>query len=161
MKLEIDELGVTFYVAGQVCWSKPGEDGNWVFGCHLNPCLPEGAFEILAKSGQVNRRLEGRVQSRVGLEALWELDGVALPITLQNYSQGGFCVRTREPGRAGRRFHLRIPRPDNLLIVANAIWQLNVADGFLVGCSFLNGRDFERLHQLVESAAPMHLAEIR
>ena len=108
-------------------------------------------FDTLAKGGHVDRRFDPRLDRSLNLDALWDLNGNESPVMLHDYSQGGLCVRASQPGRTGERFHLRLADPYNLIIVAAAVWQLKVIDGFLIGCSFLNDRDFDRLEQLVES----------
>jgi hypothetical protein len=147
VELDVEELGLRFHVAAEVCWSKPGEAGTWMFGCSLNPGLPEGLFDTLASGEHVDRRLDPRQDHALTLEAIWDLNGRAMPIILRDYSNGGFCICAREPGQIGERCHLRLTAPYDRIIPATAVWQLKVVDGFLIGCSFLNEQDFDHLKQ--------------
>lgn len=155
LELEIEEMGLAFYVAGSVCWSKPAEGDTWMFGCSLQPGLPEGVFDALAKGGNVDRRFDPRLERQLDLEALWDLNDDVTRVMLQDFSRGGFCIWTDQAGNPGGRLHLRFSEPSNLMVVAKAMWQLKVVDGYLVGCSFLNERDFDRL----QAVAARQLAE--
>ena len=159
--LTIQQLGLKINIAGNVCWSRPISDDAWVFGCSFDPELPDEVFDTLATGSEIERRSALRSRHRIEVGAFWDLDGDTIPVMLQDYSQGGFCVRTCQPATGRRLFHLRLVDPCETMIVARFVWQLKAEDGYLVGCSFLNGRDAGRLANAVSTRAarPIEAAE--
>jgi len=147
LKLSIDDLGIEFYVDGKVCWSKSEDDGLSLFGCSLGAGLPEGLFDRLATGGQIDRRFDSRFDEEIEVSAFWDIGGTKVPVTLRNYSLGGLCVLAKHPIVAGQRVHLCVEEPENWIIVASAQWQLEVSDGYLIGASYLNPKDFERIEE--------------
>jgi hypothetical protein len=153
LELNVADLGLVFYVSGQVCWSQPGDGDTCVFGCSLEPALPAGVFDALIEGGHIDRRFDPRSQRGLGLEAVWERGRKATPVTLQDYSRGGLRVRTNKPGTPGEPFPLRFPGPSDLTICTTAVWQLKVVDGYLIGCAFADPSDYSRLEQIIEAHA--------
>ena len=69
-------------------------------------------------------------------------------VMLQNYSRAGLCVLTSRPERPGEQIHFHVDDPEQLLVVARTQWQLKVGQNYLLGCVFLNERDFERMQRI-------------
>jgi hypothetical protein len=149
LKISVAELGMEFYVAGSLCWAKPGPDGNWFAGCSLEPGLPKNFFDQLARDGRINRRVHDRFDGFTNLGACFDVDGELTPVTLKNYSAGGFCVLSQVPAPIGHRFNLCIAEPEEAVMPSQTQWQLAVRDGYLIGCLLLDSNDFERLEALL------------
>jgi len=152
LRLTIEELGLEFYVTGAVCWCKPSDDASWLLGCSLQPGFPHGLLDRLADRGHVDRRFDARFQEEVSLSAFWELGGARVPVTLRNYSQGGFCVHSSRPSVPGKRLHLKINQSQ--VIISTVQWELEVGGGYMLGCIFLNPRDFDRLDAIESTPLP-------
>ena len=149
LKLGVPELGLVFQVAGAVCWCKRSDAGDWddvgpwVMGCALRPGLPHELLDRLAEEGEVNRRFDARFREEVSLSAYWNVGSARELVTLRNYSRGGFCIFSTRQSVPGKRFHLNLKGLE--VIIASVQWELEAGDGYLIGCEFLNPRDFERL----------------
>jgi len=124
VQLSIPELALELYVSAHVCWTKPHEQTGWQIGCVLNPEIPPEFLHRLAVGGRLERRTADRYQESLQLEARKELPTRGQPVTLQDYSEGGFCILAARPGRPGEGIHLCTDHPEPLVIVAQIQWQL-------------------------------------
>ncbi len=151
LKLSIVEFGMEFYISASVCWCR-GEGDQWLVGCHLSPSLPERLFKKFVHGGNLDRRCDLRFDKSADLEASWNLNGDKATITLRNISRGGFCVLSDRPCQTDQRIHICLAARQDIIVVARAEWQMTMENGWLVGCSFCNSRDFDRLKDFLQSA---------
>ena len=158
LQLSIVELGIEFYLDGKVCWSKKETDESSLFGCALSARLPDGLFDRLAEGGRLDRRFDPRFDEEIELSAFWEFRGTQVPVTLSNYSRGGFCILTKHPIVAGQQLHLCVEEPEHCVVIASAQWQLEVTSGYLIGASYLDPRDFARIEKARGSSVPVQVA---
>jgi len=150
LEFSIISLCLEFYVSADVCWSKRIDEDEWHIGCALNPGMPTGVLDQLVRNGRLNRRCTLRHEGRLELRGHAELADRGEPVTLQNYSQGGFCVSASQLGKPGERIHIFVEEPKERLIVATVQWRLKVRDSYLLGCAFLNEKDFAYLRDACE-----------
>jgi hypothetical protein len=149
LKFSFSELGAVLYVSARSCWAREGKKGTWILGCSLDPNLPDGFLSRLTAAGNIDRRSEDRVAGDIQIAASWNLNSWQT-VRLVNYSPGGFCISASDSVSEEPRCHLRLGRPDaELLLVANVQWRLELEGCYRIGCSFFNGRDFERLREFV------------
>ncbi len=140
LKISIEDLGLDFEVAADVCWTRNDEEGRCHVGCTVDPPLPSSFFRGLTSDAQPDRRYDPRSESSCNVSACWELGDDVVPVTVLNYSDGGFCAFCDRETVTGKRLHLCL---DKIVIIAKTQWQLAVLDGYLVGCSFLRRRDLQ------------------
>jgi hypothetical protein len=150
VRLRVKKLSVDFQCAAEVCWSQPF--GNeWVLGCAFDSELPEHVLVKLAGNGYINRRTDPRFSIDLTAEVREELGANEwLKVTLDNYSSGGFRLRSMYPIAVGQRVLLSLQEfEQQVAIPGRALWQVETEEGYSVGCSFLNGDGFDRLTSIV------------
>lgn len=140
-------------LAAEVCWVNRG-DSTTLVGCTFNPRLPIKLFKHLIQNGEVDRRPLNHCDGGPELTARWDLAGKKVPVILQDLCEGGFCAVATDPGEAGQRLHLHLTEPEPAIIIAKTKWRLRVDNGFMVGCSLMNRRDYKRLERLQENHQP-------
>ena len=145
VKFQIQDLGMEFHVGGKVCWTRSDGQAKWQMGCALKPSIPSGLFERLSQQGSIDRRESPRADRDLNIPVYWQLAGQRIDGTLENYSQGGFCVVTNRPGRQGEQLEMKLDGHDMLIVAARCEWHMPLAEGYLIGCSFVSPRGFERL----------------
>lgn len=143
LNLAIQELDLVLNVSAEVCWTRPTEGGAWLIGCSFQPELPQDTLDILAASGQLERRNEPRRPISFQATVRWNSDKIVAPVALIDWSQSGFCMLTAQVGTAGQEVALyldKLVQPDRtpVSIAAKAQWAFKVADIHLVGCAFLH-----------------------
>lgn len=149
LKLSLRESGVEFRVDGKVCWKTQIDKHVWNLGCSLSPPLPEQLFAMLTEGSPMERSCDPRLPSSLQTTARWDLDKPELPVVIHGFSTGGFCVWIDVAGEPHERLHLSIASAGStLMVVAQVQWQSKTDNGYLIGCSFLNDRDHERLQGL-------------
>ena len=128
LDLIVEDLGMEFHVAGKVCWNEQADDGSYLTGCVLEPWLPDGVLDRLAKGGRLDRRFDPRFSEDIKLAARRESIDGHVPVTLRNYSNGGFCFLSSESLTLDERLLFCVDQTKNVLIVATLIWQLRVEE---------------------------------
>ncbi len=157
LRLSVAELGMDFYVAGESCWSKKDANGTWQLGCSLSPGLPDGVLDLLAAKGRLDRRLTSRDHESINVSLAWDLSTAPIPATLENYCQGSVCLFTAVPGDIGKQVRVIVKERMEVVVVAKCLWQLRVADGYLLGCQFINDDGFAQLCSCVSSDLIEHV----
>jgi len=149
LKFCFREAGFDFRVDGSICWENQINENTWNVGCSLSPTLPAQFFATLTEGRPVERICDPRLPSNLHTTARWNLAELERPVVIHNYSNGGFCVWIDASGKPGERLHLSIAQVDSTLMVVGKVhWEYNADNGCLIGCSFLNSRDYERLQRL-------------
>jgi hypothetical protein len=147
LRFTVQEFAMEFHVLARVCWSRQDAGGRWQAGCALNPGIPPALLKRMAAGGRLDRRGAARYDDSLELQVRRELDGGDEVAVLRNYSEGGFCIFVSQPAKPGELMHVRLDEPQLLVIVAQTQWQLKVSDGYLLGLTFLNSKDCERLEE--------------
>ena len=153
IKLSVDDLALSLFVAAEVCWSEPDGNGGHHVGCSLNPSIPPGVFDRFAVDGRLDRRGSGRYTDTLGLRAIRKLSRKGEVVTLRNYSRGGFCMLSRRPAQPGERIEISVDERGRLSIAAKTQWQVNLEKQYLIGCTFLDEKDFGRLQSYCQMLA--------
>lgn len=153
MKLEVDELGLSFYLATRVCWTTQAADGMWLVGCELSPNVPESILKHIADGGRLERREDDRrpVARNVGVcrktlfrmkEELGEL---------RNFASGGMCVSTTTPAKLGEKLAIRFGQGTEIPLVEVVVrWQMQQGEHYLIGCEYADSGSFAMLTSLLK-----------
>ncbi|MCA9261703.1 MAG: PilZ domain-containing protein, partial [Planctomycetales bacterium] len=155
VRLHVPALQRTIEVAASVCWGEPAQGGTWVMGCAFTPTIPRELLQEFASAGVLERRDQKREMLSLSAKLKWELDADVCDVVIRDYSLGGgCCVQAKYAGFPGQRLLLTMPRPDAspVKICALARWQLEIEDGFLIGCEFLHHRDSLDLRDAAQAA---------
>ncbi len=147
LKIDVPELKLQLVVAAQVRWTWPVGERGWTLGCAFKPKLTEDALDQLATAGYANRRHHARFPLVLRATACWELGETNIPVVLYDASEGGFAMISPQLGGTGRNLLLHLCLADGTpaSIGATIRWHRKTADGYLIGCSFINEKDFELL----------------
>lgn len=150
LHMQMIDLDLDATVAGKVCWTTPAEDGPWWAGCVFTPRLPGNVLAKLAGAGHIERRQHERHPLSLDLEARWELSPIPSRVKLRDFSRNGFCLLVSEPGKAGLRVHLRCKDSQGRTVdvFGKADWEVNVTDGYLIGCEFRGRQSYEALRAI-------------
>ena len=104
LNLAVEDLDLN--VLAEVCWILPSRGSQWRLGCSFNPEHSEESLVALASSGRLERRDETRHLAKLPAIANWELGDTNTPVTIHDYSRGGVCLLTDQPGKIGYRLLL-------------------------------------------------------
>lgn len=152
MKLAVDELGLSFYLATRVCWTTEAADGTWFVGCELSPNVPESILKHITEGGRLERREDDRrsvAQSvgvcRKGFFRTREERG-----ELRNFASGGMCVSTTAPARLGEKLAIRFGQGTEIPLVEVLVrWQMQQGEHYLIGCEYVDSGSFAMLTSLL------------
>lgn len=151
LRLRCAERGLDLAVHGEVCWVQSNQEETWIAGCAFYPELPLATLESLFASGLVERRRHPRSTVNQIATGRWDHDPQEFSVRLVEISQGGLCVRTRQPAMAGAKLSLTFPtgHENQLIIQARAHWQIRQGDEYVLGCTFLNRASYLLLCELL------------
>ena len=153
MKLAVDELGLSFYLATRVCWTTQGEEGMWFIGCELSPNVPESILKHITEGGRLERREDDRrpVLREVGVcrKALFRMKEERGE--LRNFASGGMCVSTTAPAKLGEKLAMRFGQAAEVPLVEVMVrWQMQQGDHYLIGCEYADPGSFAMLTSLLK-----------
>ncbi len=153
MKLAVDELGLSFYLATRVCWTTQAADGMWFVGCELSPNVPESILKHITEGGRLERREDDRrpVLHQVGVcrKALFRLKEERGE--LRNFAAGGMCVSTTAPAKLGEKLAVRFGQGAEIPLVEVVVrWQMQQGEHYLIGCEYADPGSFAMLTSLLK-----------
>jgi hypothetical protein len=155
LMMESQELHLHLAVTAQVCWIRP--DGRqWRLGCSFNPPLPQEDVERLLAEGILDRRHSQREPVEKPATAMWELNPQPTPVLISDLSRGGFCLRSALPAEPTSRLRLQVPGQNDEVLETTATvqWRLQVAEGYLLGCSLSHPKACALLRSALWPEAP-------
>jgi hypothetical protein len=149
LQLLSSKLMRTMELPGEIGWARPNPAGDWLVECEFLTRLSDSQFSELTSSGLLERRSAVRFQTRINVDVLWQPESGRLPGIVRDLSEGGLCLMTCQPPIQSRDLHV-IARvsSDEVRIRLKTRWSLSVGENHLVGCQFINGRDFHLLRML-------------
>lgn len=79
--------------------------------------------------------------------AQWDLRDNETAVTILNYSRRGFCISSETEGKPGDLTLVKIELKDQSTVVVpgEIQWHVQSADGFIIGCEFLDANTFQQL----------------
>lgn len=140
-------------VSATTCWVRQESAGCWAFGCAFKPRLPETVLDELFVNHLVERRTFERLPVRFPAEARWEGSPGDHPVSLWDYSEGGFGVLSAQLAPEQCRVLLKLGQsgtPARQEVMGQARWRMQAGDGHLVGCTFINGLGYSTLQEFIE-----------
>ncbi|MBA4016522.1 MAG: hypothetical protein C0483_04985 [Pirellula sp.] len=153
MKLAVDELGLSFYLATRVCWTTKGENGSWFVGCELSPNVPESILKHVTEGGRLERREDDRrpVVHEVGVCRKTMFRTKEDLGVLRNFASGGMCVSTTAPAKLGEKLAMRFGRLAEIPLVEVVVrWQMQQGEHYLIGCEYADPGSFAMLNSLLK-----------
>ena len=150
LRLMVEQLESEFQSAAEVCWNRPGKDGEWLVACAFRPQVPKHIFDTLAACGVLERRESERRYVSLPVTVRWELDEESDSARLQDFSDGGFSIVISHAIETGRRLSMVCEGSDGepLEVRAKVQWTLRTPEQHLIGCSMLHDQDFGCLRSL-------------
>ncbi len=142
LRIEVEQPIRAISVSGEVCWVAPALGDKWSIGCRFDPPIPEEVLQEFAEAGVIERRENQREQVSLAATALWELKGESRSVRVLNHSRGGFCLQADDGGKPGERLLLRLEIESAYAVPARIQWKIEAQEGYVIGCSFQNPRDF-------------------
>ena len=106
-----------------------------------------------AQAGILECREQPREPISLRATAQWELQSETASVWLLDYSRGGFRLLSQTERKPGERTLLQLERDDGQLVEVSGktLWQVESQDGFVIGCEFLDHRDFSVLGSFADS----------
>ena len=155
LHLQSEALELDLRMAGVINWIRPVRLDTWLLGCQITPKIPNAALERLFHSGILDRRQFARLALKKRVQAQWELSGEPFPLEVIDLSVAGFSAVSPLAGRAGQRLLVIThgPGQPHRHVVARMQWCAQLADKFLLGCSFAEPTGFAALRQTVDGKA--------
>jgi len=83
----------------------------------------------------------------------WEVTREKTAVRVQDVSLGGFNVICPQTVAEGTRLRLLLGEAEDTSIAAVVRWQRHAAEGYLLGCSFLEAGAHQRLDKVLKEAA--------
>ncbi len=150
LKLSVEQLDSEFLGAAEICWTRPGKEEDWLVACSFRPQIPKHLLDTLVACGLLQQRESERRYVSLPITIRWELGEGTDSARLQDYSDGGFCIVTREPVETGRRLSMECEafNGEQLEVRAKVQWTFRTPKLHLAGCSILNEQDFGCLRSL-------------
>jgi hypothetical protein len=144
------EQGVNFRLDGIFCSERQISKQVNNLECSFSPPIPKPFFALISQGSLSKSRCHSGIASDARTSVAWNLDEDFRGVGINDISVDGFCLWTDTPGKLGERLHLLVEDVDSpLMVVGQARWEFKTEIGFLLGCSFLNSRDCERLQVLL------------
>jgi hypothetical protein len=133
-RLAVPALDVLAAIKSKVIWARTMESGAWLVGCSFDEAMPSTILDRLAKGGFIERRRHARKQISLPAVARWELESTTTPVTLIDYSSGGFCLCCDLPKCVGSKVVVELA--DQSTILATVKWQSTDGTKYRHGCEF-------------------------
>ena len=137
-----DSAELVFEVESEVRWIRYQEqDGAWVIGCRLAKEIPENIIAMLARSGDIDRRIKPRIATEVQAEGQFPGTWKRFPVTVLDYSESGVRLLTPFRLTANQRLMIRISpyRYWSVEVMSSVRWTAPGSEGFFAGCEILDG----------------------
>jgi hypothetical protein len=159
LRLVSSKLMRTVEIPAEVGWARPNPAGDWFVECEFDSRLSDAAFSEFLASGLLERRSAVRFQTRINVTVRWSPDDALVPALVRDLSEGGLCLMTSHaPKKMREVFVLAKTSSGEATLQLKVRWSLCVGPNFLIGCQFIQGRDFHLLRNL-QSHNPAHLTE--
>jgi c-di-GMP-binding flagellar brake protein YcgR len=155
LRWDVEQLEVDFFTAATVCWARTESANCWRLGCSFEKQLPDALISQLAVHGYIDRREGGRDAVAIHASVQWELTQETVPVRLNDVSAGGFSLVSADHVPTGSRCRLILPSGQRDPVVAGASveWQRKTADGYMLGCAYLE----KDAHRAVDRAIALQL----
>jgi hypothetical protein len=146
IKLEVDDLGLSIYMAAEVCWQALSDSQENTIGCRLSPQIPPSILKHVTEGSQPDRRDEERLPSihRVVLDGGLGPTQMHAHAELRNYAAGGLCLEAAAPAELGQQLRLQVGSAATEVRVV-VRWHLQKGVRHLIGCVYADPNGFERL----------------
>ena len=149
INISADNIGISLTVSATVRWIEPTTQGKLIIGCEFNQTMPEDILPKLAAAGELNRRQETRFPILLYANAKQELNQKVIGVRIEEYSRGGIRLFSPVEMNLRDRILLRVKHQSkSVSLVLNPRWQIGVAAGHFVGCSFVDANGYESLTAL-------------
>jgi len=137
-------------ISGGVCWVRPATGDDWWLGCSFNPHIPEEVLREFAEDGTLDCREHERREIALRATVQWELNNEMASAWVLNCSRSGFCLLSQCAGKLGERVRLLFESDDEEVVEVRGKtqWSVESQKGFVIGCEFIESRDFAVLCDL-------------
>jgi hypothetical protein len=146
-----DGDGLDLVLPGKVTWVRQETAKTWIMRLELDSTASQAKFKSIFEDQVLDRREDRRYSIRGQATARWETSPGEVNVGLQDLSVGGFSMLT--PFLPSRESHVFLKCNDRdgqpIEIEAAAQWQLELGEGYVVGCKFVDDESFLRLRDVV------------
>src|SRR5205085_12244808 len=144
VRFDLPEVTGDRSVAAKVCWARTAGGTSWRLGCSFVEELPESLLSELATHRYIDRRENTRRETTAAATVQWELTRETSAVQIQDVSVGGFNLVCSQPVVSGTRLRLLVGagEEDPTAIAAVVRWVRTAADGFVLGCAYLEDGAF-------------------
>lgn len=156
LRLRHPDLGLDHELGGKTLWSRPRDQDEWLQGLAFETDVPAEVFEKLFEAEILERREFPRASLELAARAKWELDHHLEPVTIQDFSPGGFKLGAPRSSEIGSRLLLVVDRPGlaPLQIPSRVQWKAQAGEVFRLGCQFLREQDYATLCEVLNPSVP-------
>lgn len=153
VKIDVDQPGQAISVSGEVRWIAPLDGDEWWLGCAFKPSIPHEVLNQLARQGILERREHVRQRISLPVTVQWQLEYEPTTVMVVDYSAGGLCLVSKVERGPGERLMLKFELDDGreVQVRASTRWEVCCDEGFLIGCEFIDPRDFLLLNEFLEA----------
>lgn len=156
-RLTMPALDIAAAIKSKVIWTRTTDTSNWLVGCSFDEALPNVILDRLARAGFINRRRHPRSESDLPGVARSELCNQSSPVSVVDYSYGGFRMLSDQPKPIGAKVLLNFHPHGSVFGIVR--WCSTEGDIHSVGCEFRQQSEHGQgaslirdLHQLQASA---------
>lgn len=161
VKIEVEDLSQALYASGKVRWTVPLDDDEWWIGCAFVPEIPHETLSDFARRGILERRDHPWRCASLQVNVEWQSEKEPTQVTVVDYSQGGLCFVSAQHSAPGERVMLQVQLEDGRQVKVRAVirWRAKSSDGYLIGCEFVEPRDYLEISNLLESSRDFEAEE--
>ena len=161
VKIEVEDSSQALYASGKVRWTVPLDDDEWWIGCAFVPEIPYETLSDFARRGILERRDHPWRCASLQVNVEWQSEKEPTQVTVVDYSQGGLCFVSAQHSAPGERVMLQVQLEDGRQVKVRAVirWRAKSSDGYLIGCEFVEPRDYLEISNLLESSRDFEAEE--
>lgn len=135
LALPTDDLSLS--INSTIVWTRAAADGRFMVGCSFDKAIPANVIDRFAGLGLINRRRHARFATNIEAEARWQLSTTTIPVTILDYSDGGFRIAYQCDEDMSHRVRLQFATGETAFGVVK--WNRRTGDTAECGCEFLSG----------------------
>lgn len=155
LTINAKEFDVESTGSAVVRWVEPC-NANWMIGCEFRRPLSSELTGRLAVAGCVTRRQDIRRATDLYGQMSQELSGdQAVGVRIEDCSAGGVRIYSPRPAGLNERLLLRVRRASGKYqsVPIKVAWQIQIAAGYYIGCTFLDRSGCEAIEVATADAA--------
>ena len=131
----LPSLNIEMSMKSTIIWTKATSDDRWMVGCSFDEAIPNAVLDQLGSAGFIDRRRHSRIAASVPGMARSQLNTAFVPVTITDYSVGGFRMESDVPHELSQTVNVQFATDASVFGVVK--WKSERGPKYVYGCEFI------------------------